>query len=347
MAKFKFDIQLFATVGTNTVTLADIKARQDPNGLMAQVLEVLALDNQILADMRWMEGNLPTGNVTTQRSSIPKPGTRRLNEGAKKSKSSTKQVTDTCCILEDNSEIDEETLSLAPNKEAYRTSEDAAFTEGFRQECARLIFYGNTDSNEAEFNGLDVRYNKISTVKTKPGYQIISAGGSGSDNASAWLIDHDANGQGMAGIYPKGSVAGLDTRDMGLQRLVDSNGNPYYGYCTNFKWKPGIAVKNYRKVSRVANIDTSDLITFGSGSDTSPNLIQKFILAQNRIHNKGGSAVWYVNELVYSWLQIMLMDKKNVYITRQELMGKAPQLYFNGDPVRMCDALLSTEATIS
>jgi len=335
-------------IGTNTVTLADIKARTDPNGLMSQVLEVLSLENQILADMRWMEGNLPTGNVSTQRSSIPKPGTRRLNEGATKHKSSSKQVTDTCCLMEDNSEIDEEVLALAPNKEAYRKSEDAAFTEGFRQEVARLVFYGNSDAYETEFNGLDVRFNKLSTVKTKPGYQIISAGGSGNVNASAWLIDHDANGQGMTGIYPKGSIAGLDTRDMGLLRLTDTNNNPFYGYCTNFKYKPGIAVKNFRKVSRVGNIDTTALQTFGLATgDTSPALIQKFILAQNRIHNKGGNAVWYVNELVYSWLQIMLMDKKNVYITRQELMGKAPQLYFNGDVVHMCDALLSTEATIS
>lgn len=347
MKGFSFDLQRFATVGTNTVTLADIRARQDPNGLMAQVLEVLALENQILADMRWMEGNLPTGNLTTQRTSIPKPGTRRLNEGAKSSKSTTKQVTDTCCILEDNSDIDEEVLALAPDKEKYRTSEDAAFTEGFRQEVARLVFYGNTDAYESEFNGLDVRYNKLSTVKGKAGYQIISAGGSGNVNASAWLIDHDKNGQGMAGIYPKGSVAGLTTRDMGLIQMTDASGKKYWGYSTNFKWKPGIAVKNFRKVARVGNIDTTALQTFGSGSDTSPKLIQKFILAKNRIQNKSANAVWYVNELLFSWLEIMLTDKNNVYITRQELMGKAPQLYINGDPVRMCDALLNTEQTIS
>jgi hypothetical protein len=43
----------------------------------------------------------------------------------------------------------------------------------------------------------------------------------------------------------------------------------------------------------------------------------------------------------------MLMSKENVYITRQELMNKPPQLYFAGIPVRLCDAILSTEETIS
>jgi hypothetical protein len=337
-----------ATIGTNVTTLADIKSRQDPNGLMAQVFEVLSLENQILADLKWTEGNLPTGNVTTQRTSIPTPGTRRLNEGAKKSKSSTAQVTDTCCLLEDNSEIDEEVLNLSPNKEAYRMSEDAAFTEGFRQKVASMSFYGNTDTDESQFNGLDVRFNKISTTKTKPGYQIISAGGSSNDNASAWLLDHD--GQGVVGIYPRGSsAAGLETRDMGLQPLYDTNSNKYYGYCTNFKWKPGIAVKNFRKVARVANIDISDLITYGSASDTSVDLINKFILAKNRIYNLSGSACWYVNETVFSWLEIQLNHPKagSLYVTRQELMGKLPQLYVCGIPVRMCDALLSSESTIS
>lgn len=332
-----------ATIG-NSVNLLDIKSRLDPNGLMAKVIEVLALENQIIADMQWMEGNLPTGNVTTQRSSIPTPGVRRLNEGATRKKSTTKQVTDTCCLLEDNSEIDEEVLALAPNKEAYRLSEDAAFTEGFRQKVATMDFYGDSDTTPGEFNGLGVRFNTISTTKTKPGYQIISAGGTGSVNASAWFIDW--SDQAVCGIYPKGSTAGLETRDQGLLRVTDDSSNPFYAYCTNFKWKPGLAVKDYRKVARVANIDTTALQTFDSSSDTSANLIQKFILAKNRL-NMPNNVFCYVNELVYSWFEIMLTSKSNVWITKQELQGTFPQLYFAGIPIRKCDALLSTEATIS
>lgn len=334
-----------ATLGTNAVTLADLKQRTDPDGTLAQILEVLSLDNQIVADCRWMEGNLPTGNVTTQRSSIPTVSTRALNSGVAKTKSQTKQVTDTCCLLEANSEIDVDVLEIQNNKEGYRASEDAAHAEGFRQKVATMMFYGDTNDKPEEFNGLSVRYGTISTTKTNPGYQIISAGGSGSDNTSAWLVEW--GDQAVMGIYPKNSMAGLDVQDKGVQRVLDASNNPYYAYCTNMKWKPGLAVKNYRKVSRIANIDVSDLITFGSASDTSANLIQKFILGKNRIYQLGANAYWYVNETVYSWLEIMLMSKENVYITRQELMNKPPQLYFAGIPVRLCDALLSTEATIS
>ncbi len=333
-----------STINSTAVSLLDIKSRLDPNGLLARSIDVLNLENQILNDMKWMEGNLPTGNVTTQRTSIPTPGTRRFNEGAAVKKATSKQVTDTCTLLESNSEVDEEVMKLAPNPEMFRVDEDAAHMEGYRQKVASMIFYGDTNTNPSEFNGLNVRFNALSTVKTKPGYQIISAGGSGSVNASAWFIDWSQ--QGVAGIYPKGSTAGLETRDMGLNRILDANGNPFYAYCTNFKWKPGLAVRNYRKVARVANIDTINIQTFGSGSDTSANLIQKFILAKNRI-DAPANVVCYVNELIYSWFEIMLTDKNNVYITRKELADKFPQLYFAGIPIRMCDALLSSEATIS
>lgn len=54
--------------------------------------------------MLWMEGNLPTGNQTTQRTSIPTPTLRRINRGADNVKSTTRQITDTCSMLEARSE---------------------------------------------------------------------------------------------------------------------------------------------------------------------------------------------------------------------------------------------------
>lgn len=326
-----------AVLGTSTMTSDDIKKMVGPDGLMLQIVETLFLENQILNDIRWQEGNLPTGNVTGIRTSIPRPGIRVLNQGGNRSKSSRKQVTDTCCILEDNSEVDEEVLALAPNKEATRVDEDAAHAEGFRQSVAEMIFYGNTDANDGEFNGLDVRFNKMSNTKTDPGYQIISNGGSGSTNTTAWLVDWDNNG--VVGIYPKASQAGLQTRDEGRLRIVDTNNNPYYAYCTNMKWKVGIAVKNYRKVARVANINSTTLAA-------NTTILQHMVTAKNRLLMPK-NPVWYVNENLYTWLELKLQDKNNVYITRKELMDTPPQLYFNGIPIRLCDALLNTEATIS
>lgn len=340
---FNFDLQRFATIGT-AVTLADIKSRLDPNGLPARIVEVLNKENQIVADTMWMEGNLPTGNVTTQRTSIPTPSVRRLNRGVVPSKSTTKQVTDTCTIFEDFNNIDEHVLSIAPNKEAERLSQDAAYTEGFRDSLAGMFFYGDTDIDAGEFNGFSKRFSAISTTKGKPGYQIISAGGSGSDNASAWFVEW--GDQAVCGIYPRGETGAMTTKDNGRVQMVDSSGRIMYVWQTQFYWKPGLAVKNFRKLSRLANIDISDLKTFGQSTDTSPDLLSLMVQAKNRIYQPGNVHL-YVSNTVYDFMEIMLQNKKNVYITRQELMGKTPQLFFSGIPITKCDALLETESAIS
>ena len=333
-----------STIGNTAVTLMDIKSRLDPNGLPAMIMEVLSKENSCVADELWVEGNLPTGNVTTQRTSLPTPGVRRLNEGVLPSKSTTKQVADTCCILEDYNDIDEHVLAIAPNAEAYRASEDAAFTEGFREKLESMNFYGDTDVDPGQYNGLSKRFNALSTTKGKPGYQIISAGGTGSVNTSIWMIDWGA--QGVCGIYPRGSTGAMTTNDLGKVSKTDALGKIMQVFRTQFYWKPGLAVKNFRKVARVANIDTTALASYGETTDTAPNLIKMMVLAKNRLFQPANPYM-YCNEAVYSMLELMLMDKKNVYITRQELMNQPPQLYFAGIPIHKTDALLSTESAIS
>jgi hypothetical protein len=56
-----------ATLGANALTLADWAKRIDPDGKTPQIAELLAQSNQILEDMVFMEGNLPTGHRTTIR----------------------------------------------------------------------------------------------------------------------------------------------------------------------------------------------------------------------------------------------------------------------------------------
>ena len=57
-----------ATLGGDVLTLTDWAKRQDPDGKTAVVAEVLSQSNQILDEMLWKEGNLPTGEQTTLRS---------------------------------------------------------------------------------------------------------------------------------------------------------------------------------------------------------------------------------------------------------------------------------------
>ena len=50
-----------ATLATNNPTLADVAKRLDKDGKIDTIVELLAETNEIIDDMTWIEGNLPTG----------------------------------------------------------------------------------------------------------------------------------------------------------------------------------------------------------------------------------------------------------------------------------------------
>lgn len=333
-----------ATLGQYSLTLEDWRKRLNPQGLTDTVIETMSQTNPILKDMKWAEGNLPTGNMTTQRTELPKVYTRAINRGVANSKSRTKQITDTCTIYEAHSKVDTKLLKMMNDAQAFRASEDLAFVESFNQKLATDLFYGNSDTDPDQFNGLHVRYNKLSGNKGDAGYQVISAGGTGSTNTSIWFACWGDNS--LHGIFPKGSQAGLQVEPKGEQLVTDADGLEYYAYLTKFEWNPGLAVRNVRYVSRIANIDVSNL--FGLSSDQKRSIIEKCIVGKNRIQNLNArvTPAWYVSDNMYSFLEAYLIDKNNVHVTRQELMGSAPELYLAGYPIRKCDAILETESAI-
>ena len=332
-----------ATVGNLALTLSDLRKRTGPQGEMDWVLEALNESNPILDDIPWLEGNLPTGNQTTVRTSVPMPSLRRINRGVDPSKSTTKQVADTCSIFEARSEVDIELLALAPDKAQFRRSEDVAHIEGFGQAVARNILYGDSMTNPDEFNGLGVRYNVLKGEKGEPGYQVVSAGGTGKTNTSIWIVGWGE--RTVTGIYPRNTYAGLKVRDLGENDAVDPDGRKFRAVSTLFTWKPGLAVRDQRAVAAVRNINVSNLLSLDS--DGKRSLIEKFILAKNRLRNLDTvNAVAYVNDDVYSFLEIYLIDKNNVHVTRRDLADGQQVLYLAGIPVRKLDALRSDEEVI-
>ena len=336
-----------ATLGTQALTLSDYRKRLAPDGSVAFIVEALENSNPILQDMVWKEGNLPTGNVTTVRTSMPRPSVRLINRGVNASKSTTKQVTDTCIILEDRSNIDIELIALQKDKAGFRRSEDAAFVAGFSDTMAGNVFCGDTEQDIGTFNGLSVRYNVIGGDKNTEGYQVISGGTAGENtNTSAYFVGWGT--QNTTGIYPKNSTFGLKQRDLGERTIEDAEGKEFQALTTLFTWKAGLAVQDIRANALVRNINVSGLA--GMTAAYQKQLIEKFVTAKNRIRNlqKGDkNVVLYVSPTLYDWFEIYLSDKNNVHITRQELMNKMPQLYFSGIPIKMCDAISETEPAFS
>lgn len=329
-------------MGNIALTFSDLRKRLAPDGAIDHIIEVMAQSNPVVNDIPWMQGNLPTGNMTTQRTSLPKGYLRQINRGVPASKSTTKQIVDTCCLLEARSEVDVELLSLQPDAQAFRRSEDDAFVQGMSQQVASYVFYGDSSKNQDEFNGLSVRYNKIGGNVGDSAYQVIDAGGTKDGFlSSAWLVGWGDSG--ATGIYPKYGVAGIKQEDLGENDAIDGEGNKFRAVTTLFKWKPGLAVRDHRMVSAVRNIDLSK-----KASADRKNVVEAMIQAQGRMRSlsAGINPVWYVSAELYTMLTLYYSDKNSVYITRAEAQGAMPEMRVNGIIVKKVDALIDTEKKI-
>lgn len=331
-----------ATIGTS-INLVDIINTMAPDGSMAKIAAVLAQTNDIFKEARFQEGNLPTGNQVVRENSKPGGSSyRKLNSGVAKSKATFEPIIDTCCIMERNVEVDVDVLAIQNNQEAYLFAQEAAHIRKMNEEFALGFAYGDTLQNPEQFNGLTPRYNSLTGAsKGNAAYQIIGAGGA-SNVTSLWLVGWGDEGTTI--ITPKGSPTGLNRQYKGVQRVTDGSGNPYYAECVNLKWKPGLSINNLRYNCRVANIDSAAL---AGGSP--PDLVKYAILAKNRLVSMDGvDLAWYCNETVYSYLEVQLTSKTNVWLTRRELMNeKLPTLFLAGIPVRKVDAITNAESVVS
>lgn len=328
-----------ATLGSTVLTLADWAKRLDPNGNTSDIVELLSQTNEILTDMLWKEGNLPTGERTTVRTGLPTVAWRLLNKGVAKSKSTTAQIDEACGILEARSEVDVDLASLNGNTPEFRLSEAQAFIEAMNQEMASTLFYGTAAAPE-EFVGLAARYSSLSANN---GQNIVSGSGSGSDNSSVWLICWGANT--VHGIFPKGSKAGLIHEDLGIGDAFDSDNNRFRAYMDRWQWKCGIALKDWRYSVRIPNIDISNLVAKSSAAD----LVELMIKATHRIPQLGmGRPVFYMNRTVIEMLDIQRRDDiiSGSGLTWDTVDGKR-QASFRGIPIRTCDALTETESAVS
>jgi hypothetical protein len=339
-----------ATLASSALTLAEWATRLDPGGKPAAVIELLGQTNEMLTDMLWMECNDGAGHKTTVRTGLPAATWRLLNYGVVKSKSTTAQVRDSTGMLEAYSEIDKALADLNGNTAEFRMGEDMAFIEAMNQGMQQSVLYGNTAVNPERFTGLGPRFSAISGANN--GVNIVDAGGTGSTNTSAWLIGWGQNT--CHGLFPRGSKAGLQVRDLGEGPLYDPSGNVYQGYRTHFKWDCGMSVRDWRFVVRIANINVT------AGAVTTANLINYLIAAVNKLPfisaagnspPPGGTrpgqvnTVFYCNRTLRSALDQQAMAKTNNFLTIESRDSK-PYTAFRGIPIRICDQILNTESRV-
>jgi len=328
------------------VTMLDIASRLGADDKISAIIEMLAANNQILEDMVVVEGNLPTGHRTTIRTGLPSATWRKLNYGVQPSKSKTAQVTDTCGMLEAYAEVDKALADLNGNTAAFRLSEDRAFVEAMNQEMASTLIYGNEATDDAKFTGLAARFATRSATATEIGNHIIKPAGTGtitgSDQTSIWLVGWGGNA--CHGIYPKGSKAGLQHKDLGEVTLTDAAGGRYQGYRSHYKWDLGLTVRDWRYIVRIANLDTSILTKDPAVGDIFDALDEACSLMHDLTTVR---PVFYCNRTIEALMRKQARAKTTYMLTMDQLTENRSILRFNGIPFKRVDAILNTEAEVT
>ena len=330
-----------AVLGNTMIDLIDKYSREDQNGQVVKIIEMLAQVNPVLDDAIMMECNNGTTHIHTVRTGLPAVTWGKLYKGIPQSKSKTAQVEDTTGFVEGLSTVDTRLLDLG-NEGAIRLSEAQSYLESMSQEVATKLFYGNTADDPEEFLGFAPRFNQKSAPN---GGQIIDAGGTGSDNTSIWFVSWGDNQCSM--LYPKGTQAGVERKDMGEQRVTDGDGEAYYAKEEKFTWHAGLAVKDWRYVSRIANIDVSDM---AAGSVKLYDFMRKAYYKLQTRRVPGGKLAIYCNRDVLEALDALATNAgasdSFVRLKPMEIEGKEVMTY-RGIPIRETDALINTEAQVA
>lgn len=316
--------------------LVNIMKRLTPaGGIEALMAELMSQKLAILDDIPWKEGNLPTGELITSRTALPSPSWRRFNQGVDPTKSTTVQFEEGCGMLSTRSEVDCDLADLNGNAAAFRESENKAHLEGFAQTLETAFLYENAATNPERIHGLSARY-AATTGYTASGY--VSKGTVAGVNAhSIWLINWAPDK--LYGIFPKGSMAGLKQQDMGKLYVEDSSNRRFLAFCTQFDWKCGLAVKDYRYAAR-HQWDPDDT----NYEDADKSLYLQLQTMLGTVYDLDAAhARFYMDRTSFAKLNAQLASNSANFLEYVEA-GKKRIPSFMGVPIRITDALVAESA---
>jgi len=337
-----------STLTSTFPTLVDVTKRMEPGGKIAMIAEVLTKYLPILEDMAWVEGNLPTGHRYVSRSALPGLTWRQFNQGVDASLSKTEQYDETCGMLEGYSKVDVDLAKLNGNEQAYRFSEDQAFIQAMNVEVGTGLFYHSISTAPEKFTGFTPRLNStslndITNPMSLSQLVIGDATASGSDQTSIWLIGWGP--ETVFGIFPKGSVAGLQSRDLSEQLVNDANNKQFLAWVTRWQWKLGLCVRDFRYLSRCCNIDTSawkeDL---SAGADIAMRMQD---MISSLYDTTTVRPVFYMNRACYNMLNKQLVKRQANWLEWIDGPNGRRIPAYMGIPIKFVDSIASNEAVVS
>ncbi len=342
-------------MATNTMTgrenLLNI-AQMSHNQEIIDVAEVLNETNDMIADAHVQQANDITSHVVSRRTLMPVPTWTKVGAGWSPTAGLVQQVRETIGTLRSRYQAPQQVLDLQPNPAKARQQQERTHIEAMGQEFSRTVISGSMAGSPEEFDGLESRYGSLSsTADVRTGaadasYVIDNGDSSASDDTSIWFIQWGPGKVYL--VYPRNSAGGgIKREDKGLVLTNADNTAAAAGitaqiwsFITEFSWEVGLVIEDTRTVKRLANIDSVPGQTNSLNED---NIIQ----IRNNFQTPGTISM-YVNETVFTQLQILAKDKTNVIWTPADPLGR-PQMMFQDMPVRRMDkqSLTNSETSLT
>ena len=340
-------------LGTN-LTLAELVRREDPDGSLADIVDVLSQTNAIVQDATWIPCNDGSSHQHTRTVTEPTGAERMFGQGVTREAGVTEVVNEPTTLLAGFSEPDADLLRQSPEGwRAARAKEDAFFINGLTKTHVSRIFDGNRTTNPLQVNGINNRsdYNALSSD-----YVYDNAAGNASATAnktSIYIFQYGFKKVNL--IYPRNMAnsenggSPIKMRDFGevlvLDPLNTSNTAKYPAMQSWFQVAFGIDIADPRMVKRVCNISTSNIDGVDDFSFDEELLIDAF----NDLEDGGLGAVIYCNRTIKAQMMKRANEKGNAFIAAEEGEGPfaKPVLRFWGIPVREVAQITNTQSTVS
>ncbi len=334
-----------AELGLGVPTWADIVKTLDPNGTPARIINLMSRQNGFVRRAPIIEANMPNAHRVSMLTGLPTPTWRKFNQGIQPSTGSYAQVDEAIGMMEDISEVDKAAADATGNPALYRLQKARTHIEGMVQDLSSVVFYGaKEDVNK--FIGLSARYSVLSGDPIAQ--NVISGGGTGSDNMSIWLISFDP--ERITLCYPKGDPnVGIHHEDRGVEvneTVGGVAGSKMRVYRDWFSWYCGLVVADWRYAVRICNLDVSDLKALNASA---PNLFDLGIEAVSRLPiTPEGNTYFFMPRVAYSALiRQARKDVMNGGGLDYDVVGGKRIPTLHGIPIEIDDALLTTEAAVS
>lgn len=334
-----------ATIGNNVLTLADImQGRKGDGSFDHEIVELFCQENPMLDDITIIQANDGTANRTTIRSGIPEPTWINYYSGVKPAKGAKTQVKDVAGRMRAMLEIDADLYEDTPDKDQFLQDELFALTEGMTQAMAECLIFGKIANDPRAFNGLYNFYAEAGADMTKydskdAAHYVFSGTNTvkgGETFRSITMVGWSPST--ITGFYPQGhKSAGIQRGALRKVDAQDANGGIYQVMRQELTWEMGLSVKDFRYGGRIANVDTSTMLSSSNQTDF-VELIHRMV---SRVKNSARvKRAMYMSPDLWEKIQVLFYRKtQGNAIAYTDVMQRLNTPTLLGIPVRITDAL--------